>query len=67
MMKVKKSVLVLMASGFLFGGLGFGCLNLNPQRIGASVLEHYVGSIVTGFLPDPTTLLGGLGGDTTGG
>lgn len=57
MMKVKKSVLVLMASGFIFGGLG--CLNLNPQRIGASVLEHYVGGIVIGFLPDPSTLLGG--------
>ena len=57
MMKVKKSVLVLMASGFIFGGLG--CLNLNPQRIGASVLEHYLGGIVTGFLPDASTLLGG--------
>ncbi len=61
MMKVKKSVLVLMASGFIFGGLG--CLNLNLNRLGASVFNHYVGGIVTGFLPDPTTLLGGLGGD----
>ena len=60
MMKVKKSVLVLMASGFIFGGLG--CLNLNPQRIGASVLEHYVGSIVGTFLPDPTTIFDGIGG-----
>ena len=64
MMKVKKSVLVLMASGFIFGGLG--CLNLNLERLGTSVINHYLGGIVTGFLPDASTLLGGLGGDADG-
>lgn len=62
MMKVKKSVLVLMASGFIFGGIG--CLNLNLERLGTSVFNHYVGGLVIGFLPDPSTL---IGGDTTGG
>lgn len=60
MMKVKKSVLVLMASGFIFGGLG--CLNLNLERVAASVVDHYLGGFVIGFLPDPGALLDGDGG-----
>ena len=55
MMKVKKSVIVLMAAGFMFQ-FG-GCLNLN--RIASSVVEHYVVGFASGFLPDPNTLLGG--------